>query len=537
VADPANEPVSVPSTEPFTIVVGGGVGGLAAAIRLRAAGHRVLLLERNAVVGGKLAVRQRDGFTFDIGPSLVTLPDVFDELFRLAGTTLMAEVDLVRLDPQFRYYWRDGHTLTIGDDGCDVPGYDEWVEHGRKIWEVSERTFFAGPMSGPISLARRLRRPRDLTDIDALRTLQSAARACFDDEHMVQWAGRYATYSGSSPYEAPATLGCIAHVEHDQGCWYPMGGLGALRDALVRVAERVGVELRCNTEVVSITADARIGGRVDGVVLADGTHLTADAIVVNADAVHLYRDLLRDGRALRKVQRATPSTSGFVVLAAVRGATPGIVHHNVWFSDDYALEFDELAAGTCAHDPTIYACVSSVTDSTQAPEGYENWFLLVNAPAGVVVDRDEYSALILERLAAHGVDLRDRIEFTETITPLDFEARYRSPGGAIYGTSSNGRRAAFVRPANRGSRAGLYLVGGSSHPGGGLPLVAMSARIVAEMIAADTTPTHARSTPPTPTDPAPAGPALAGPAPAGPAPAGPDATDPAAASSGEADSR
>jgi phytoene desaturase len=262
--------------------------------------------------------------------------------------------------------------------------------------------------------------------------------------------------------------------------------LGALLDALVRVATRVGVNVRCDSEVITITADARIGGRVDGVVLADGSHLDADVVVANVDASHLYSDLVPDSRALRKAQRATLSTSGFVLLAGVRGSTPGIAHHNVWFSDDDGVEFAELAEGHCATDPTLYACVSSVTDPTQAPAGHENWFVLVNTPAAAEIDRDAHTALVLERLATHGVDLRERLLFTETLTPGDFASRYRAPGGAIYGTSSNGMRAAFARPGNRGARDGLYLVGGSSHPGGGLPLVTTSARIVAELIAADT---------------------------------------------------
>jgi phytoene desaturase len=464
-------------------VVGGGVGGLAAAIRLRVRGHDVTVHERHAVPGGKLAVLERDGFTFDTGPSLVTLPHVYDELFQRAGTTLADEVELVRLDPQFRYRWPSGRTLDVTDAGCDVPGYTEFIARGRTIWEVSERTFFAGPMSGPWSLARRMRSPRDLLDIDPLRTLHDAATEAFGGDHeMAQWAGRYATYSGSSPYRAPATLSCIAHVEHEYGCWYPMGGLGALRDAFVRVAERVGVRIECGSDVRAViaTSDA-----VRGVQLADGSVEHADVVVANADATHLYRDLLPDDRALRRVRRATPSTSGFVICAGVRGTTPGITHHNIWFSEDYRREYDALDAGRLPDDPTIYACVSSVTDPSQAPEGHENWFLLVNVPSGAAVDRVAATSLVLGRLAEHGVDLRERVLFTETVVPSDLEHRFRSPGGSIYGTSSDGRRAAFARPRNRGSRRGLYLVGGSSHPGGGLPLVTMSARIVDDMIDRD----------------------------------------------------
>jgi phytoene desaturase len=465
------------------VVVGAGVGGLAVAIRLAVRGHRVTVYERHDEPGGKLAVLRRDGFSFDVGPSLVTLPHVYDELFRTAGTSLAAEVPMVRLDPQFRYAWRSGRRLDLGDDGCDVPGYRTFVEHGRMIWQVSERTFFAGPMSGPLSLARRMRSPRDLLAIDPLRTLDAAARAAFgDDREMVQWAGRYATYSGSSPYRAPATLGCIAHVEHEYGCWYPMGGLGALRDAFVRVATAVGVEIVCATEVRSITS---AGGRVSGAVLADGRVVHADVVVANADATHLYRDLLPEPRALRRVRRATPSMSGFVVCAGVRGTSDGVAHHQVWFGGDERREFDQLAAGRLPDDPTIYACVSSVTDPSQAPAGAENWFLLLNAPPGAEIDPEQGTSLVLERMASHGVELRDRLEFTEAITPRDLERRFRSPGGSIYGTSSDGRRAAFVRPRNRGARRGLYLVGGSSHPGGGLPLVTTSARIVDEMIRHD----------------------------------------------------
>jgi phytoene desaturase len=474
-------------------VVGGGVGGLAAAIRLRCRGHGVTVFERNDEVGGKLAVLQRDGYVFDVGPSLLTLPHVFDELFRLAGTSLDDEVALVRLDPQFTYHWPDGSSLTVRDareataaefESFAAGGGHAWRRfdaRGRQIWDVAERTFFTGPMSNPLGLLRRMRSPFDLRAIDPMRTLWAAA-GVFSDPRLRQWAGRYATYSGSSPMHAPATLACIPHIEARFGCWYTVGGLGALRDALARVATRLGVEVRTGTDVAAIEADAR---RVTGLLTASGERVAADIVVANVDAEHLYADLLPDRRALRRVRRAGRSTSGFVVCVGAHGTTPGIGHHNVWFSADSVREFAAIDAGRLADDPTIYACVSSVTDPTQAPDGCENWFVLVNTPPSAVVDVARYQALVLDRLAARGVDLRDRIEVVAMLTPADIEARDRSLGGAIYGTSSNGRRAAFLRPANRGPRRGLYLVGGSSHPGGGLPLVAMSARIVADMVEGD----------------------------------------------------
>jgi phytoene desaturase len=477
------------------VVVGGGVGGLATAIRLRTLGHDVIVFERSDVVGGKLAVYARDGYTFDVGPSLVTLPHVYDEVFRAAGTDLHEQLDLIRLDPQFAYHWPDGATLVMPDGDDDTarafddfaPGAGEqWRDfdaRGRRIWDVAERTFFAGPMSNPWSLAKRLRSPFDLTAIDPLRTLQRSAESFFDDPRLVQWAGRYATYSGSSPYAAPATLACIPHIEARFGCWYPMGGLDALRAAFERVAREVGVEIRTGADVSRIVADP--DGPVSGVELSDGPFEPADIVVANTDAEHLYADLLPDADALKRVRRAKRSTSGFVLCLGVRGLTPRLQHHNVWFSESYRAEYDQLDVGAPADEPTIYACVSSVTDPSQAPDGCENWFLLVNTPPNVEIDAEAYGELVLDRLAARGPDLRPRIEFRHTMTPSDIERRYRSPGGAIYGTSSNGRRAAFVRPANRGARPGLYLVGGSSHPGGGLPLVTTSARIVTDMITQD----------------------------------------------------
>ncbi len=476
------------------VVIGAGVGGLVTAIRLAVAGHDVTVVERAPDVGGKLATERRDGFTFDLGPSLLTLPHVFDDVFRAAGTTLADEVQLVRLDPQFRSHWPDGSELVVPDspgerrDAFEAfsPGAGaQWAAfdaRAERIWEVSERTFLAGTMGDPIALLRRMRSPVDLVAIDPLRTLDRAARSSFADPRLQQWVGRYATYSGSSPYRAPATLACIAHVESRYGCWYTMGGLGALRDALACTARRLAVDFRTGCEAAAIVSDDR---RVRGVDLVSGERVRADVVVADVDAEHLYEDLLPDGRRLRRARRAGRSTSGFVLLVGVRGTTPDIAHHNVWFAADARAEFDALARGELADDVTIYASVPTVTDASRAPGGCESWFLMVNAPARCELDPDATGDRVLELLATRGPDLRDRIEVRFAMTPADLASRFRAPGGAIYGTSSDGRRAAFARPANRGPRRGLYLAGGSSHPGGGLPLVAISGRIVADLVRDD----------------------------------------------------
>lgn len=471
-------------------VVGGGVGGIMTAIRLAVAGRQVVVFERNDELGGKLTSRSRDGFTFDTGPSLLTLPTLIDDVFRLAGTSLENEVTLQRLDPSFRYFWPDASTVTFRDQPIATaealeawsPGsgseYLALLARARTIWHVSNRTFFAGDMSSPFSLLRRMQSPRDFLRIDAFRTLQSRGEKTFGDTRLRQWLGRYATYSGSDPARAPATLACIAAVEADFGSWYVRGGLGALRDAMVRVAQRAGVKFRLGTEVTKIEATPR---RVTGLRLAD-EEVVAPVVVVNADAEHMYRDLLPHRRRLGAVERTERSTSGIAVLVGVEGRTPMIGHHNVWFSRDYRREFADIRAGRVPTEPTIYGCVSSVTDASQAPANCENWFLLINTPADSTIDARQHGPWLLERLAAIGPDLRRRARFAEVIGPHDIAMRYRSPGGAIYGTSSNGRNAAFRRPAMRGPRKGLYLVGGATHPGGGLPLVTMSARMVSDLI-------------------------------------------------------
>jgi phytoene desaturase len=476
------------------VVVGAGVGGLAAAVRLAAAGHEVTVLDRLEEAGGKLAVRERDGFRFETGPSLLTLPEVFRDLARVAGVDLDDLVDLRRLDPVCRYRFADGSTLAVPADPDRAreavealcpgsgPGWDAFHDRARRIWEVSERTFLAGPMESPWRLLRRMRSPADLLAIDGTTTLHRRAARTFDDPRLVQWAGRYATYSGSSPYLAPATLACIPAVEADHGAWYPMGGMGALRDAIVTVAERAGVELRLGEDVEAVT---HAGDAVTGVRLAGDEHLPADVVVANADAVHLYRDLLPHDRALKRATAAPRSSSGYVLLVGVEGRTPDLAHHNVAFCADPEAEFADLFERRVpVTDPTVYVCNPAVTDPSVAPPGDEAWFVLVNAPpgAGPMPGYDEH---LLDVMARRGWDLAGRTRFVERITPADIEDRYRTWQGAIYGTSSNGARAAFLRPGNRGPLRGLYLAGGSTHPGGGLPLVATSGRIVADAVAAD----------------------------------------------------
>jgi phytoene desaturase len=472
------------------VVVGGGVGGMAAALRLGAAGHHVTLVERNAELGGKLARRTIDGFTFDTGPSLLTLPQVFDDLLASAGTTLADAVDLVRLDPVCRYSWPDaapGGAATFDhragrreavqavDEAFPGQGgaFDRWLDHARRIWEVADRSFFAGPLESPLALARRMQRPGDLLAIDPLRSLAGRAGQIFDDARLVQWAGRYATYSGSSPALAPATLACIPWIEQAFGAWYVRGGLAVLADALAKALTDVGVEVVTGTDVTGIRTDA---GSVRGVRLAGGEALPADVVVANVDATHLYADLLPDRPALRRALRAPLSSSGFALLLGVE-SRPGArvpAHHEISFSADGPAEFRQIFRQRVAPtDPTVYLCNTSATDPSAAPDGVR---VLVRARqraarrrARLGRDGRRLPDLVLDVLARRGFDVAGRARVCEVITPLDIAARTRSWQGSIYGTSSNGRRARSCAPPTAGRAAGSTSPAGPPTPAAASP--------------------------------------------------------------------
>lgn len=477
------------------VVVGAGVGGLAVAARLACQGHQVTLLEAQDTVGGKLGVYERDGFRFDTGPSLLTMPAVFEDLFNATGGW-PPELVLERLDPIARYRFPDGSTLDLTDDLDEQcrrmealrPGNgEEWrafQERARRIWKASRTPFLESPLRGSRSLASlTLRHPADLATLAPGRTLRDLARRHLHDPRLRMLVDRYATYTGSDPRRAPAALAAIPYAEQAFGGWYVTGGLRRLADALLQRCLDVGVAVRTGARVV------RILQPVTGVVLEDGTTVTADLVVCNADAAHLYGDLVDCPSASRKLAKATPSLSGFVLLLAVEGRTEGPPRHAVLFPEDYDAEFDAVfERARPVPDPTLFVSITP----DQAPDGCEAWFVLVNAPRhgtgrGAMDWRapgiaTSYAARLLELLAARGMPVAGRVRWQEVITPADLEDRTGAVGGAIYGTSSNGTTAAFLRPANRSPVPGLFLVGGSSHPGGGLPLVVLSAQIVCRLV-------------------------------------------------------
>ena len=489
------------------VVVGAGMAGMAAAARLRVKGHEVLVLEQSSTFGGKLGAVEQDGFTFDTGPSLLTLPAVYRDLFNKTGRPLEEEIELVELEPAFGYRFPDGTSMEVPGvdparcarafgDALGGTAADDWrglMQRAGEVWRITRGPFLETPLTGVRDLLALARTPSDVAAVAPWSSLRAVGRRYLRDERLRMVLDRYATYSGSDPRRAPAALMTVPYVEQAFGAWHVAGGLRSLGVALHRRCVDRGVQFRFGA---GVTAIGVAGGRIDSVTLASGERMAADIVVANADAAHVYGDLLRDRRGasqLRRLRRTTASLSGFVLLLAVSGRTPGLRHHNVWFPADYTAEFDAIFGRHAepVHDPTIYVCAPD--DPAMRPDAdHESWFVLVNAPrhgsgpgcvdwtaAGMA---DSYADRVLAVMAGRGFDVRDRLLWRHVRTPADLERDTRAPGGSIYGTSSNGRRAAFLRPANVSPVPGLFLVGGSAHPGGGLPLVGMSANIVAEII-------------------------------------------------------
>ena len=487
------------------------MGGMACAARLAAKGHTVTVFEQSDTWGGKLGLATWGQHRFDTGPSLLTLPAVYRDLFLKTGRPLEESVNVVELETAFRYQFADGTVLKlpgVGIGACataigDVLGgqsAEQWrkfMKRAADMWAVTRKPFLERPLHGFRSLLAMSWRVGDIRTIAPTRTLRSLATHYFSDPRLISLVDRYATYSGSDPRQAPAALATIPYVEQTFGAHHVQGGLRELGNALFQRCCDLGVAFEFGTSIASIQADTA----VKSVTTTSGRTVMCDIVVANVDAHNVYHHLLDANlpsvrQAQSNLTKVTPSLSGFVATLAMRDTTTDLEHHNIWFPENYEDEFDSVfGVGKPAQptpDPAIYVC--NPRDDSMAPPGSESWFVLVNAPRhsdtpdettvnwNDVSRVSEYQQNIFDRLASRGFDIRNRLLWSDTISPSDLAHRTASPGGAIYGTSSNGMRAAFLRPANITAIAGLFLVGGSSHPGGGLPLVGMSAEIVANHI-------------------------------------------------------
>ncbi|MEM9191412.1 MAG: phytoene desaturase family protein [Myxococcota bacterium] len=473
-----------------TIVVGAGLGGLSAAIELQAAGHNVLVLEAASEPGGKAGVAHHEGVTFDTGPSVLTMPDVFESVFRTAGSSLADEVELLNAQ-EFVYRWPDQQQVTFYPDKHrtlasiqEVFGsrareeFNGFLEYAETIWSAAAPHFVYG--SAPDITTMFKLGPKAfkmLPKVDGLRSMRRAIRSRIKNPQLRNICERYATYNGSDPRQAPATLNCVAHVELGMGWHGVRGGVAAVVDALTSCAERLGVEFRYHARVARILHDRSVAG----VRLESGENFAARQVVVNADVAHLIRDLLP---AKTSLEPREPSMSGYtMVVKARRRDRPA---HQVLFPHDYDAEFSDIFdEDRPPSDPTLYLCAQEKAHGRVGWDRHEPIFVMANAPAEPSTGARESRAwkrirtTVWRRLVASGlVDKSDEIVWERT--PTDLAARFPGSRGSIYGNASNSRTAAFQRPANRVKEVpGLYLASGSAHPGGGMPLCVLSGRAAA----------------------------------------------------------
>lgn len=480
-------------------IIGGGVGGLSTAINLRLAGFEVELFEKNHEPGGKLAQHRAEGFSFDLGPTVLTMPFVLRSLFERAGRSLENYVQLEPVEPTCRYHWSDGHTFDAFTSGELLHAElrrafpDDADEAVRFLGEIARlydatRDIFLFNRFGLRELlrARNLGMMAMLPKLGLATSMHRSLSRRFGSEKLVQFFGRFATYNGSSPYRAPATLNVIPHVELAFGAWYPRGGMGEIARALAQLAIELGVRVHLGTAIDSVER----GGAGLAAIHAGGARHAVDAVVSNVDVLWTYRHLLEPvGIATPRAVAAERSCSGYLMLMGVRGRHRDLAHHNVFFSDDYRGEFADIFDDRrLPRAMTVYVSIASKSDPSLAPEGCESWYVLMNAPARahpIGADRsaehEAFERAVAERLARFG--LRPDIVWQSRLTPVDIEQRYNSVQGAIYGASSNSIFSAFLRPGNKAPRPGnLYFVGGSTHPGGGIPLALLSGDITARLI-------------------------------------------------------
>ena len=464
-------------------VVGAGLGGLACAARLAHAGASVDLFEKNATPGGKMQSLCIDGFTWDMGPSLLTMPEVLHELWTDLGSRLEDHLELLPLASTCRYRWADGTLIDENAAFWQRPEVAAFLQYAAGLYDISADAFLYHRLEDWSRQLTWVNLPklRHLPKIASPRTLHSVVSRYFSDPHLVQLFDRFATYNGSSPWRTPSAFNIIAYVQHRFGGWYPRGGMVQIARQLHLLAEKKGVRCHFQQEISQISPTA------DGWSVNDQKF---DRVVCNADVLTAHETLLPEVERQRfrrsHLDHLDVSMSGLILFLGVGRQYPGLEHHNIFFSDDYRAEFRQLEAGQPADIPTIYLASNSRTDPHGAPPGCDNWFLLINMPAGSEVPPG-YGDRILERLEKKfGFDdLRSHIRVRREFTPTDFAHRDRAWLGALYGFASHGTLTAFRRPAMEPkTMPGLHFVGGTTHPGGGVPLVLLSGKIAAERILA-----------------------------------------------------
>jgi phytoene desaturase len=469
------------------VVVGAGLGGLAAAICLAKAGHQVEVWEKNASAGGKLQELALEGYRWDTGPSLMTMPHVLRDLFARAGARLEDHVELDRLDCTCRYVWPDGTVIDEDEAFWSQPEVRRFLDYARGIYELSGEAYLHHP---PAEFWRaftwkNLPKLRHLAKVATFQTLARKVEKFFPDPHRRQLFQRFATYNGSSPFLTPATFNIIPYVEAHFGGWYVKGGMVRVAQALGNLAESLGVIFRFQTEAIS-WREGTLSAR-------DGRTERPDYLICNGDAIQSGMTWLKDavpGALRKRLPESDASCSGYILFLGIKHRHERLRHHNIFFSEDYRKEFEDIfEKKRLPEDPTVYVAVTARSDPGHAPEGRDNYFVLVNAPAveSGGLAKETYAAyrdVVVRKLERCGLKgLSGQIEVERMFTPDDFAMRDLAWKGSLYGWASHSIRASLLRPPLRSRRdRRVFFAGGTTHPGGGIPLVLLSGKMAAEQI-------------------------------------------------------
>lgn len=481
------------------IVIGSGIAGIASSIRLACKGYDVTVIEKNSYPGGKLTEFKQSGFRFDAGPSLFTLPKQVDELFELADENPRDHFNYDKLPFVCHYFWDDGTYLEASGNEIEFAKEVERVLNvpANRVTDYLKKAQFIYETTAPVFLHRSLHKWKNFLNSETLKGVFASPRLGIfsnlnhqnvlqlGDPKLVQLFNRYATYNGSDPYQAPAVLQSISHLEFGKGAWFPKGGMSNITNSLVALAKRKGVKFLLNEEVEEIMTE---GKRVIGV-KTNQNQYAANWVVCNSDVVPAYRKLLLKHSAPEKILSQPRSSSALIFYWGISGVFKELNMHNIFFSNDYQEEFKFIFEGDeISNDPTIYVNITSQIQKEDAPDGCQNWFVMINVPGNKGQDWDTLIAQarkdILQKLSFRlGKNIEELILNESVLDPRSIESKTSSFQGSLYGSSSNNRYAAFLRHANFSSHiTNLYFCGGSVHPGGGIPLCLQSARIVADLI-------------------------------------------------------
>ncbi len=491
-------------------IVGGGLAGCAAAVRLAHAGHQVTLFEKNSHLGGKMNVWEEGGYYFDMGPTIITKPDVLDRLFADVGKKREDYLDLVSLDPQWRAFFSDGSRFDLYTSiqdmmkelsefaPAEIPNYLQFLAYSQKMNDISDRWFYWKSYGGLADMMKA--NPMNvqslglMMNMDPMTTMHQAVRKHFKDERLAQLFEHFVQYVGSSPFVSPAILCLIAWVQIGLGCWYPMGGTGSIARALTQLCDEFGVDVRYNTPIEHIETE---GARIIGVVPKGGSLERFEVVVANSDIVRTLEELLTGQEAKTFLQKREkqlePACSGIVLYLGCNRTWEHLKHHDFYFSANSDEEFRDLYERKVPHeDPTCYLAVPSITDPQVAPPGCTALYVLVHCPYLTEAfdwerETPRYRDVIIDKLERQGLTgLRDSIQVSRTITPRDLEQMYWVNRGAIYGVVTQRNLNAAFKTANRSEVIkGLYWAGGSVNPGPGVPMVLMSGQIAANCIIED----------------------------------------------------